>query len=91
MTAQFIAAGFKKAGKVDREAFIKALEGMTLDSPVGPLTIRACDHQLELPMYWGLTKKDPKYPDFLTGGDIQVIPAKDYMPTCEEVLKGRKR
>ncbi len=91
MTAQFIAEGFRKAGKIDTEAFIKALEGMTLDSPVGPLTLRACDHQLELPMYWGVTAKDLKYPDFLISADNQVIQAKDYMPTCEEVLKNRKK
>ena len=91
MTAQFVAEGFKKAGKVDKEALVKAVEGMTLDSPVGPLTIRACDHQLELPMYWGVTKKDPKYPDFLISADTQVIPPTDYMPTCEEVLKGRRK
>jgi branched-chain amino acid transport system substrate-binding protein len=89
MTGQFIAEGFKKAGKVDTEALIKALEGMRLDSPVGPLAIRACDHQLELPTYFGVTKKDPKY-DFLVSGDTQVVPAKDYMPTCEEILKLRK-
>jgi branched-chain amino acid transport system substrate-binding protein len=89
MTAQFIAEGYKKAGKVDTEAFIKALEGMSLDSPLGPLAIRACDHQLELPTYWGITKKDTKY-DFLISGDIQVIAPKDYMPTCQEVLSLRK-
>ncbi|MHB8909571.1 MAG: ABC transporter substrate-binding protein [Syntrophales bacterium] len=89
MTARFIAEGYKKAGKVDTEGLIKALEGMSLDSPVGPMAIRGCDHQLELPMYFGVTKKDPKY-HFLTAGDIQVIPAKDYMPTCEEVNKARK-
>jgi len=89
MTAQFIAEGYKKAGKIDTEALIKALEGMSLDSPVGPLAIRACDHQLELPMYFGVTKKNPKY-DFLVAGDIQVIQAKDYMPTCEEVKKLRR-
>jgi branched-chain amino acid transport system substrate-binding protein len=89
MTAQFIAEGFRKAGKVDKEAMIKAVEGMTLDSPVGPLTLRACDHQLELPTYFGVSKKDPKY-DFLVSGDTQIIPPKDYMPTCEEVLKLRK-
>jgi branched-chain amino acid transport system substrate-binding protein len=89
MTAQFIAEGYKKAGKVDTEGLIKALEGMSLDSPVGPLSIRACDHQLELPMYFGVTKKDPKF-DFLVAGDIQIIQAKDYMPTCEEIKKMRK-
>jgi len=89
MTAEFIAEGYKKAGKIDAEGLIKALEGMSLGSPVGPLAIRGCDHQLELPMYFGMTKKDPKY-DFLVASDIQVIQAKDYMPTCEEVKKVRK-
>jgi branched-chain amino acid transport system substrate-binding protein len=88
MTARFIAEGYKKAGKVDTEAFVKALEGMSLDSPVGPLAIRGCDHQLELPMYFGVTKKNPKY-DFLVASDIQVIPAKDYMTTCDEIIKLR--
>ena len=90
MTAQFIAEGYKKAGKVNKEALINALEGLKIDSPVGPLAIRACDHQLELPTYFGVTKKDPKY-DFLVSGDTQVVPPKDYMPTCEEVLKLRKK
>jgi branched-chain amino acid transport system substrate-binding protein len=89
MTAQFIAEGYKKAGKVETEALITALEGMKLESPVGPLSIRACDHQLELPTYWGVTKKHPKY-EFLVSADTQVIAPKDYMPTCEEVLKLRK-
>ena len=90
MTGAFIAEGFRKAGKVDGELLIKALEGMSLDSPVGPLAIRACDHQLELPMYWGVTRKDSRYP-FLVAGDMQVIATKDYMPSCDEVLKERKK
>jgi len=89
MTAQFIAEGFKKAGKVDREALIKAVEGMSLDSPVGKLEIRTCDHQLTLPMYFGLTKKVGGY-NYLIATDITTIPAKDYLPTCEEVKKARK-
>jgi branched-chain amino acid transport system substrate-binding protein len=89
VTARYIAEGFKKAGKIDKEKFITALEGMVIDSPVGKLEIRKCDHQLTLPMYFGVTKKDPKY-DFLIATGIETIPAKDYMPTCEEVLKLRK-
>ena len=65
VTAQYIAEGFKKAGKIDKEKFIDAIEGMQIDSPVGKLEIRKCDHQLTLPMYFGVTKKDPKYGDFL--------------------------
>lgn len=88
MTAMFIADGYKKAGSFDKEKFITALEDMTLDSPVGKLQIRGCDHQLVLPMYFGKTKKDPKY-DFLIAGDIEVIQGKDYMPTCDEIRKIR--
>jgi branched-chain amino acid transport system substrate-binding protein len=90
MTAQFIAEGFKKTGKIDRERFIRTIEGMTLNSPVGPLTLRACDHQLELPMYFGITKKSPKY-DFLIAGDIQAIPARVYLPSCAEIMQIRKK
>jgi branched-chain amino acid transport system substrate-binding protein len=89
MTALYIAEGYRKAGKIQTEALIDALEGLTLDSPIGPLAIRACDHQLELPMYFAVTKKDPKY-ESLIAGDIQVIAAKDYMPTCEEIKKMRE-
>ncbi len=90
MTAQFIAEGYKKAGKIDKEKFVTALEGMSLDSPVGKLEIRKCDHQLLLPMYFGVTKKDAKY-EFLTASGIETIQGKDYVPSCEEVLKHRKK
>lgn len=89
MTANFIAEGFKKAGSFDKEKFIDAVEGMAIAGPTGKIAIRPCDHQLELPMYFGVTKVDPQY-DFLIGGNIQVVPAKDYMPTCEEVKASRK-
>lgn len=89
MTAQFIVEGFKKAGKIDREALINAVEGLALDSPVGKLEIRACDHQLTLPMYFGITKKVGGY-NYLLSTDNITIPAKDYLPTCEEVKKARK-
>lgn len=90
MTAQFIAEGYKKAGKIDREKLVNALEGMSLNSPVGTLEIRKCDHQLLLPMYFGVTKKDAKY-DFLTAGSIETIQGKDYVSSCQEVLKLRKK
>lgn len=90
MTAQFIAEGYKKAGKIDKEKFVAALEGLSLDSPVGKLEIRGCDHQLLLPMYYGVTKKSSKY-NFLVAADLQVIPVADYMPSCQDVLKNRKK
>ena len=90
MTAQFIANAYRKAGKVDREKFIDAMEGMTLPSPVGNMEMRACDHQVTLPMFFGVTKKSPKY-DFLIAGDIVSVPAKEYMPSCAEIAKARAK
>lgn len=89
LTAQFIAKAFEKAGKIDKEKFIDAMEGLKLSSPVGEVEVRACDHQIMLPIFFGVTKKSSKY-DFLIAGDIVSIPPKDYMPKCEEVLKTRE-
>jgi branched-chain amino acid transport system substrate-binding protein len=89
-TALFVAEGFKKAGKIDKEALINALEGLSLDTPMGPLAIRACDHQIERPVYFGVTKKSPKY-DFLIADDIQVVTPKEAMMPCQEVLQLRKK
>jgi branched-chain amino acid transport system substrate-binding protein len=90
MTAEFIAKSFEKAGKVDREKFIDALEGLTLPSPVGRMEMRACDHQVTLPMFFGVTKKSAQY-DFLIAGDVVSFPGKDYMPSCAEIAKARAK
>jgi branched-chain amino acid transport system substrate-binding protein len=88
LAGQFITKALKKAGKMDREKFIDALEGMKVDSPVGKIEMRACDHQAVLPMYMGVTKKVPGY-SFLIATDIVTIPGKDVMPTCGEIKKAR--
>jgi branched-chain amino acid transport system substrate-binding protein len=88
ITAHFIANAFKKAGALDKEKFIDALEGLKINSPVGKLEMRACDHQVELPMYLGVTKKVPEY-DFLISTDIVTLTGKDVMPSCEEIEEAR--
>jgi branched-chain amino acid transport system substrate-binding protein len=87
-TAHFIANAFQRAGSIDKEKFINALEGMKIDSPVGEIEMRAYDHQAMLPMFMGVTKKVPEYP-FLIATDIVTIPAKDIMPSIEEIKKAR--
>ncbi len=58
LTAQFIAEGFRKAGKIDKELFIDALEGLHVKSPVGGMAeMRACDHQAIYPMHFGDDKE----------------------------------
>ena len=88
--AQLIVKGYQKAGKIDKEKLVTAVEGLVVDSPVGKLEMRACDHQLMLPMFSGVTKKSPQY-DYLISGDTMTIAGKDYLPTCEEIAKVRKK
>ena len=88
ITAHFIAEAFKKAGAIDKEKFINALEGMVIDSPGGKIEMRACDHQAVLPMYLGVTKKVPQY-NHLISSNIVTLSGKDVMPSCEEIKKAR--
>jgi branched-chain amino acid transport system substrate-binding protein len=88
VTAHLIAKAFAKAGALDKEKFINAMEGMKVDSPVGEIEMRACDHQAVLPLFLGVTKKVPKY-DFIISTDIITLPGKDIMPTCGEIKKAR--
>ena len=86
-----MAKAFEKAGVVDREKFIDALAGLTIDSPVGKVTIREFDHQIMLPMFVGVTKKVPGYDEFLIAGDIETIPADQAIVPLEEVKKAREQ
>lgn len=88
LAAEFVQQAYKKAGKVDKEKFIDAMEGLKVPSPVGDVTMRAFDHQAQLPMFVGVTKASPQYP-FLVASGIQSIPADQLMPSIDEVKKAR--
>ncbi|MBW2027940.1 MAG: ABC transporter substrate-binding protein [Deltaproteobacteria bacterium] len=90
ITAHLIAEAFRKAGSVDKEKFIDALEGLRIDSPAGEIEMRACDHQAVLPIFMGVTKKTPQY-DFLTASDIITLTGDDVMPSCDEIREARSR
>lgn len=88
ITAYYIAEAFKKAGSLDTEKFIDALEGMKIQSPVGELEMRACDHQVVLPMYLGVTKK-AEGKDFAISTEIVTLTGDEVMPTCDEIKAAR--
>ncbi|MBI5570430.1 MAG: ABC transporter substrate-binding protein [Desulfomonile tiedjei] len=90
VAGHFIAQAFAKAGAVDREKFVDALAGLTIDSPVGKVTVRDFDHQIMLPMFVGVTKADPAY-DFLIAGQIETIPADQVMMSVDDVKKAREQ
>ena len=84
------ADAFKKAGAVDREKFIDALEGLAIQSPVGEIEMRACDHQAVLPIFLGVTRKSPEY-EFIIAGDIVTLSGDEVMPTCQEIAAERQK
>jgi branched-chain amino acid transport system substrate-binding protein len=67
--------GITKAGSTETEKLIAALEGLTFDTPKGPMTFRKEDHQALQDMFHWRIKKDAKDNDMLDL--VATIPAKD--------------
>jgi branched-chain amino acid transport system substrate-binding protein len=88
-TLKFIAAAFDKAGSLDREAFINAAEGMTIDHPAqGPITLRPFDHQATTGLWVGMLTWDAK--DNRPGlADPVFVSSTKYLPTAAEVAAQR--
>src|SRR5208337_3279197 len=62
ISTMFWAEAVKKAGTTDVAAVIKAWEGLSYDGPAGVWTMRACDHQTQLPLWFtGIAAKNPFY------------------------------
>ncbi len=78
----------EKAGTIETEAVVTALEGLSYDSLRGKFTIRAFDHQADVPEYVGWTMKDPRYP-FVILKDIVKVPGSQIMFTEDEVKQMR--
>ncbi len=87
--AKFITESLLKAQSAENDKVVKALEGLTINTPVGSITMRACDHQALAPVIWGRLGKgaDSKTPviEF-----PQVVTGETVAPTCEEVLATRR-
>jgi len=78
----------KKAGSTDTETMVEAMEGLTFDSIVGPISYRKIDHQSTMGAYVGLTAlKDGKG----VMVDWQYADGKDYLPSDAEVMKMRPK
>lgn len=86
MTVQSIAAALEKAGSSETEALKMAFKGLELDTPVGPITYRAIDHQATMGAFVGtIAMKDGKG----VMVDWTYKNGADYLPSDEEVMKLR--
>ncbi len=71
----FIAKAADKAGTMEADALAAALEGMSIDTPVGPRTIDPETHQADTGQFWGpMVKKEGV--DYRVMDPVTYIPAK---------------
>ena len=85
---KFITEAILKAQSVETEKVVAAMEGITIKSPIGPIRMRACDHQAEAPNYWGAIQSVEGYsiPVLLQPYDV---PPLQIMRSCEDIQKSR--
>jgi branched-chain amino acid transport system substrate-binding protein len=88
--ARFLGDAMAKAGTAETEKVVAALEGLAIDTPIGKITMRACDHQAETPSFWGKIVKVEGYPFPVIKDVVETAPGKT-MPSCEEVMEARKK
>lgn len=79
----------KKAGSLESDKVVKALEGLKFKSLRGERYIRPEDHMMNAGIYVGYTVKDPKYKDFLIMKDVVEVPAEKVWLSVDELNKMR--
>jgi branched-chain amino acid transport system substrate-binding protein len=82
----FLKAAIEKAKSTDTEKVIEAFEGISLDTVLGKVTVRACDHQGDFGDMIGWTKKTPQY-EFSIVENIKIGDGNKYLPSCDEIKK----
>ena len=88
MNMQALRLGIEKAGTIDADPVVAALEGLKFDSIVGPVTIRPFDHQGITPYWIGKAAWDEKLKlGVIT--DVVRLDTAAYLPTEAEIRKAR--
>jgi len=85
-TVMSAVAAMKRAGSLDSEKLVAAMEGLQVDSPFGKITYRALDHQSTMGAYVGRTAlKDGR--GVMT--DFSYADGAKFMPSDDEVRRMR--
>ena len=58
---KFVEAAAAKAGSMQADSLAAALEGLSIDTPVGPRTMDAGTHQTDTGQFWGPMKKSEEH------------------------------
>ena len=82
IATMFWAEAVKKAGSFDVNEIINAWEGLSWEGPTGKMTMRACDHQAQVPVWtFEIVKENPFF-DHAYIGPSSMIPEKDVETPC---------
>ncbi len=88
MGGEFLSQAIKKAGSTDKEKIIDAMEGLTIDTPVGKATLRKEDHQVAIPMSYGVIAK---VNGIFAAKDLHTLSPEEIMPSVDAILKSRSK
>jgi branched-chain amino acid transport system substrate-binding protein len=86
VTIKSLAAGIAKAGGTDPEKLVDAFAGLKVDSPFGPFSFRASDHQATMGAYVGKTALKDGKPIMV---DFKYVDGGSVLPSDAEVKKLR--
>jgi branched-chain amino acid transport system substrate-binding protein len=86
VTIKSLVAGIAKAGGTDPEKLVDAFAGLKVDSPFGPFSFRASDHQATMGAYVGKTALKDGKPIMV---DFKYIDGGAVLPADAEVKKLR--
>jgi branched-chain amino acid transport system substrate-binding protein len=86
VTIKSLAAGIAKAGGTDPEKLVAAFAGLKVDSPFGPFSYRAIDHQATMGAYVGKTALKGGKPVMV---DFKYVDGGAVLPPDAEVKKLR--
>lgn len=91
VSGKMLANGIMKSpDPTDPKAMAKGLGGMSFDSPVGPVKIRACDNMALYNFYVGEVKRDAGLPDGIGVTNVKAYNTADYARSCEDIARVRK-
>ena len=86
VTIKSLAAGIAKAGGTDPDKLVAAFAGLKVDSPLGPFSFRAIDHQATMGAYVGKTALKDGKPVMV---DFKYVDGGAVLPADAEVKKLR--
>jgi branched-chain amino acid transport system substrate-binding protein len=89
VTFQSIFDAIRKAKSTDTERLVTALESLTVETPIGPITYRAFDHQSTMGAWVGTTKLD-RARGVGTMVQWEYVPGEKVLPSEAEVRRMRE-